>query len=176
MYVCVLIDSKWAYLISLYSHEISMSSLWGIFPQKEKKKHTHKTNYFVRESAWLSVKLLNLCVNLRLIYFCSVGISRCEDQYSLPSLFFLISPERLFVQGITNAHWRPTLCQTPSRYRDAEQTKTKKVPFSWSLYSGIQKDTHETRNKTVLDNIKFEKKIKHGHEKEDVFRTWDFPW
>lgn len=81
-----------------------MSSLWGIFPQKEKKKHTHKTNYFVRESAWLSVKLLNLCVNLRLIYFCSIGISRCEDQYSLPSLFFLISPERLFVQGITNAH------------------------------------------------------------------------
>ena len=38
----VWIDSKWAYLISLYSHEISMSSLWDIFPQKEKKKTQNK--------------------------------------------------------------------------------------------------------------------------------------
>lgn len=145
----------------------------GYIPSKRKKKH--KTNYFVRKSAWLSVKLLNLCVNLRLTYFCSVGISRCEDQCSLPNLFFLISPERLFVHGITNTHWRPTLCQTPSKHRDAEQTKTKKVPFSWSLHSGIEEDTHETRSKRDLDNSKFEKKIKHNHEEKDVFRTWNFP-
>lgn len=144
----------------------------GYIPSKRKKKK-HKTNYFVRKSAWLSMKLLNLCVNLRLTYFCSVGISRCEDQCSLPNLFFLISPERLFVHGITNTHWRPTLCQTPSKHRDAEQTKTKKVPFSWSLHSGIEEDTHETRSKRDLDISKFEKKVK--HEEEDVFRTWDFP-
>ena len=79
--------------------------LFGVYSLKKKKtKQNCKTDYFARKSAWLTVKLLNLCVNLRLIYLCSVGISRCEDQCSLPNLFFLISPERLFVHGITNAH------------------------------------------------------------------------
>ena len=74
----------------------------GYIPSKRKKK-THKTNYSVRKSAWLSMKLLNLCVNLRLTYFCSVGISRCEDQCSLPNLFFLISPERLLVSCVSSS-------------------------------------------------------------------------
>ena len=49
VHVCVLIDSKWAYLISLYSHEISKSSLWGIFPQKEKNKTKLQNRLFCQK-------------------------------------------------------------------------------------------------------------------------------
>lgn len=73
---------------------------------------------------------LNLFAHLGLVYFFSVDVNRRKDWCSLPALFSLISPQALFVDGITNPDQEPTLCQTPRRQRDEVQTRTDKLPFS----------------------------------------------